>query len=525
MAYIQPNSTIEFFGDLNLSDNYDDTLYFPSVAAKDAYFTALPKLATAPTCTYTRENRGYVRVEIPMSTLIGANYMRFKNTSFENKWWYAFVTKVDYINNQTTEIQFEIDTIMSWMGTFTLHECYIERQHTLRDGIGNNICEEGLPTGEYIVQSHEKKTFGGPIRPVMVYLPAGSTSVNGSFIGNVYQGFNVEKFDSVESLNLALTELLQQNQLDNVVSIYSCYEEIANSKNNTVEYTVGKPYSSLNGYVPRNKKLFCYPYNYLLVDNSQGEQAEFMYEYFNTLPDNTSSGDCKFEVRWLVGGNCELRLCPEDYKGSNGRLLAERLGISNFPVGSWSSNAYEGYLAQKNAYLEHDINLHGLGAIGTAASGAVTGAMAGGGLGALAGAGIGLIAGLGASVASDVFGNMMENKYKPTTPMKVKGDKAINSVFADNDMTFHFYKMCITKNYAMMLDSYFDMFGYAVKQHGVPNMNARPNWTFVKTIGCSVGGNIPADDASKIEDIFNRGIRFWKNHNNIGNYSLNNAPA
>ena len=76
-----------------------------------------------------------------------------------------------------------------------------------------------------------------------------------------------------------------------------------------------------------------------------------------------------------------------------------------------------------------------------------------------------------------------------------------------------------------MLDSYFDMFGYAVKQHGVPNMNARPNWTFVKTIGCSVGGNIPADDASKIEDIFNRGIRFWKNHNNIGNYSLNNAPA
>ena len=90
MAYIQPNITIEFFGDLNLSDNYDDTIYFPSVAAKDAYFTALPKLATAPTCSYTRENRGFVRVEIPMSTLIGANYMRFKNTSFENPLSFVF---------------------------------------------------------------------------------------------------------------------------------------------------------------------------------------------------------------------------------------------------------------------------------------------------------------------------------------------------------------------------------------------------------------------------------------------------
>ena len=57
-------------------------------------------------------------------------------------------------------------------------------------------------------------------------------------------------------------------------------------------------------------------------------------------------------------------------------------------------------------------------------------------------------------------------------------------------------------------------------------MNARPYWTYVKTVGCSVSGNIPADDASTIEKIFNAGIRFWKAHTNIGKYSLlNNAPA
>ena len=56
-------------------------------------------------------------------------------------------------------------------------------------------------------------------------------------------------------------------------------------------------------------------------------------------------------------------------------------------------------------------------------------------------------------------------------------------------------------------------------------MNARPYWTYVKTLGCSVDGAIPADDASAIENIFNKGVRFWKNHNNIGNYSLDNSPV
>ena len=91
---------------------------------------------------------------------------------------------------------------------------------------------------------------------------------------------------------------------------------------------------------------------------------------------------------------------------------------------------------------------------------------------------------------------------------------------------FYFYQVCITKNYAMMIDHYFDMFGYAVRQHGVPNMNARPHYTYVKTMGCIVEGEIPADDCKAIEDIFDKGVRFWKNHNNIGNYStLDNRPT
>lgn len=552
MAYIQPNSTIEFFSDLNLSDNYQNTLYFASENAKDTYFGNITPIARVATCTYTRENRGYVRVEVPMSTLIGATYMRFKNTSFENKWFYAFVNKVDYVNNNTTEVKFSIDTMMTWMGTFTLNECYIERQHTLNDGIGNNIASEGLSIGEYVTEANIPYSMGVS-RIVMVYIEDGQTITRGHMLGGIYSGYNVAVFSNASELNNALHGIMEKNLIDNVIAIYMCYSNITNSLaldsgvatgggqgGETV--TLQKPYSSLNGYVPRNKKLFCYPYKYLVIDNSEGDQKEFYYEYFNTLPDATSSGNAEFLVNWVIGAKCEVSVSPKNYKGYEYTDYTNKIGMTHFPMCAWGSDTYMAYLAEKNAYLEHDMHRSSVKPV---VNGAINGARIGGaigaGLGTTVAPGIGSINGLvgGAMTGATLGGwsakykndaiaiaeNLVDNNVRPMSPDISHGDQTVDLMFSNAQKTFRFIEKCITKNYAMMLDSYFDMFGYAVKQHAVPNMNARPNWTFVKTIGCSVGGNIPADDAAIIESIFDNGVRFWKNHNNIGNYSLNNAPA
>lgn len=532
MAYIQPNSIIEFFGDLSLSPNYENTLYFPNEAAKDSYFSGLTKLGTVSNCTYSRENRGYVRVELPMSRLIGATYMRFKNTSFENKWFYAFVTKVDYVNNLTTEVQFQIDKIMTWMGTFTLNEAYIERQHTLNDGIGNNIAEEGLSIGEYVIEDKELVTFG-TARIVMVYIENSTDVSDGKMVGGVYSPYKVAIFrpDQINALNELLARLVGKNLESNVVSLYMCYSDMTNSVvdddgTGSDEIVVTKPYNSLNGYVPRNKKLFCYPYKFMEIDNMEGDKHEYYYEYFNTLPDVTSIGDCNFYMYWVINAKCEILLAPRNYKGNiqTGKnvLYNERIGMGHFPQCAFATDTYAAYLAQKNAYLPQDtakavVSGAATGAGAGAAAGVFGGSIIGGGL-------IGGIAGATGGAVKTIGENLIENKIRPTTPETVSGDVTIDALFSASQKAFVIMKKCITKNYAMMLDSYFDMFGYAVKQHGIPNMNARPNWTFVKTIGCSVGGNIPADDARDIESIFDNGIRFWKNHNNIGNYSLNNAP-
>ena len=66
------------------------------------------------------------------------------------------------------------------------------------------------------------------------------------------------------------------------------------------------------------------------------------------------------------------------------------------------------------------------------------------------------------------------------------------------------------------------MYGYAVNEIKVPNIHQRPQWNFVKTEGCVVTGNVPNAIRTTIEQIFDSGVRFWNNGDNIGKYYLAN---
>ena len=83
--------------------------------------------------------------------------------------------------------------------------------------------------------------------------------------------------------------------------------------------------------------------------------------------------------------------------------------------------------------------------------------------------------------------------------------------------------MQVSAEYAKVIDDYFDMYGYATRSVKVPNRSARPHWNYVKTNGCVLSGNAPADDVRKICSIYDDGITFWKNPSEVGNYSLDNS--
>ena len=117
--YIEPNTNIRILKNVPLDNTYDHTIYFSDESSQIAYFQGLQKYNLA-NYTYQRVNRGVARVGIKSDLLYDCNYIMFQNTNFGSKWFYAFITSVEYLNNETSEIRFEIDDIQTWFFEYQL---------------------------------------------------------------------------------------------------------------------------------------------------------------------------------------------------------------------------------------------------------------------------------------------------------------------------------------------------------------------------------------------------------------------
>ena len=111
--HIEPGTNIKILKDCPLDTTYDHTIYFADKASQTNYFVGLTKY-TLTNYTYQRVKRGVARVGIKADNLYDCNYMMFQNTNYGNKWFYAFIKSVEYVNNETSEITFEIDVMQTW---------------------------------------------------------------------------------------------------------------------------------------------------------------------------------------------------------------------------------------------------------------------------------------------------------------------------------------------------------------------------------------------------------------------------
>lgn len=70
------------------------------------------------------------------------------------------------------------------------------------------------------------------------------------------------------------------------------------------------------------------------------------------------------------------------------------------------------------------------------------------------------------------------------------------------------------------------MYGYAVRKIKLPNLHTRQSFNYIKTTGCLITGQMPADDKLTIQRIYDNGITFWHTTlANVGNYSLDNGSV
>lgn len=509
--YIEPNTNIRILKNVPLDNTYKHTITFASSHAQSDYFKSKTK-HTLSNLTYQRVKRGYARVNIKAESLYDCNYMMFQNSSFGTKWFYAFITSVEYVNNEVSEIQFEIDVMQTWKFDYELRECFVVREHANSDEIGENLVPENLELGEYVSAGMEASDYLKDYSLIILAtFDKDMNDATGTLYGGIYGGLCFNEFplrysdvsvdengdmvvgSDLEAINSFIDRVVGAAKQDGIVSIYMMPSAFVSPPSNdpkSYSIEIRKHYTDFKGYTPRNNKLYTYPYNFLYVSNLEGTYAVYPYEYF-------VDDVCKFRMVGDCSADPSVIIIPNNYKG----LLAnldEKLTIKGFPQCSWNTDTFKAYLAQASA-----------SGIGTVASALVKGAM-------------NPAWGITSAVSSvaDIVGQAVAHSVQPN---QAHGSPGNSAMVAFKQKNFAFTWKHIRAEFAKIIDEYFDVYGYATHRVKIPNVTGRPYWNYVETRDCVITGSIPADDMRKICGIFNSGVTFWHNGGNIGNYSLDNT--
>lgn len=535
--YVEPNTNIRILRQAPVDPEYRNTLLFQTDAQQRSYFMGLTKYNLA-NYTYQRVQKGVCRVGIIAENLYDCNYMMFQNNAFGDKWFYAFIDNVEYINNTTSEIRFTIDVLQTWRHflDWEFNSVFVEREHSATDIIGENITPESIETGEYVFNDYTNlKISDGSVLSEYAIVVAIVEVVGegeeqhpvaqGQLYDGIYGGAKLYAYSAdetgVQLVNDKIDEYVEAP--DSILCMYMCPAILLGSDINSgdpINYGSGGTSNSvhldgilgsetLDGYLPKNKKLYTYPYNFLHIDNANGEDLALRYEFFNDLkPEAVLYGCITQPIQVVLKPSGYKGLRRFDELGGHQVLQTESLTLQNYPMCSWNVDAWEAWVAQNSIPTMLGLISRGVGIGAMASSKKVPYA---GIISGTVGATAGLLSEMyGASIRADIS----------------KGNFSCgNANFSRKFHQFYGGRCSITHQVARIIDDYFTKFGYATNLVKTPNLFTRPNWNYIKTSGCTIVGAIPSDDEKKICEIFDNGITCWHNPNTFGDYSQNNSPA
>lgn len=496
-----------------LKNDYKNQLTFSNANAQLTYFNSVIQ-HTFDNYTYIKKDN-VVQVGKNIDEIIDCNYLFYKNTGFTNKYYFCFITNMEYVNENCTRITFETDCYQTWLFQIQYKQSFVEREHVNDDTIGLHTVPENLETGEYIVNSSDYYNGLDNLKYVIQCTEWSTSDENkplATNFGGVYMAGGAYVCNTINEVVNILQAFANRGKSDAVYNLYMIPESMITNTNESLQYsgqsspntdtkTITKV-NTINGYTPINKKLLTFPFNYMLISNNNGSSNILHYERF-------SGNTCNFTIKGVptVGGS--IKIIPTNYDNN---LNSEEEGLiaGKLPTLNWSDDEYTNWLTQNSVNIGLGIASSGLTIVGG------IGMMATGG-GAVAGAGAVVS---GAMSIANELGAVYQHSLQPNS---AKGNVNAGDInVCDHKNGFYFYKMSIKEEYAKIIDNYFSMFGYKINRVKVPNITGRSNWNYVKTINCNFDGNIPQTDLNIIRTMFNNGTTLWHNPSTIYNYSNSN---
>lgn len=544
MAVIAPNSEIYLIKCPLELDN-ENQLSFANATAQHNYFNGLPKLSLT-NATFQRKD-GTIRWPGSMEDILEYNYCMYRNKSHGNKWFYAFIEEMTYVSDNMTSIKISTDVWQTWQFDITWKASFVEREHVVDDTFGAHTLEEGIPTGEYIVNAFDEYGVTNPTSFGIIMqvsdLPAEIWRSSMANRERVYGGLPsgcielLFSFSDVQTLYLNLTEAIKWfddlGKGEAIVAMYVVPKSVFNNPQGVAfesddqkhafecyiipptnsAYRIGTHNwtrnSTLDTYSPHNNKVLCYPYNYLMISNNGGSDIVYRWEDF-------SSSNASFTLDMIINQGCDMKLRPSNYKRTNlSGGYAYAMTGQKLPVLSWNSDYYLNWQAKNgmNAVVtsaeqfRRDLNTED--PEGWASY-----------FGKLIGGTFDFVASGFRTITNSLSG---ANRDAKLTPDEEKGNSNTGDInFTLGKTCFSGYKMSVRRETAIMIDQYFDRYGYKVNINKIPALSSRTNWNYVKTVGCNIIGDIPQGDMQQIKSMFNNGVTIWHNASTYLDYSQSN---
>lgn len=577
MIEIIPRTTITLLFNVPLTNEYINTYHFNNLTEQTQFFNTKFEKIQLDEQSYQRKERGWLRINEPYRNVYNANYMYFINIDtrdvshpheiYERKMCYAFITDVVYINDAVTEIQYEIDVLQTYMFDWEFEDVHIERESTLSDNVGEHLIDEGLPIGDYVDAHEYYMQFNGLGLGVTKYVVAATVNrayedtTDGAEItsayGRIVSGCKLINFSDLYGDGGLLRWLnnLPGEKQGAILAIFLCPEAIINANLSDFSDTTLHGYVTRyqdvigegdNAYTPKNKKLLSSPYNNLLIKSSSGESVVFDYSKLLSEYDNYTGARIPFSLYNIYTFPVQGILLPSKrYKGDASPITLG-LPLPQLPSCTWSNDTFKAWAALNTGYVATSMASSvidaGVRVAGTIAAAHLSGPM---------------------PIPTHILS--ADAPHKPLTLMETKqqanqrnmqnlreafshsqgsilGDiqNIANNIFAIRNAriapdsfngtainqlsaAYGYYgytatQHCIRPDYARRIDQFFTMFGYKVDRIGKPSLKNRDRFTYIKTSNMSLHGTIPQHYVNIICNVFNAGIRWWDNTQNIGTY-------
>lgn len=528
--------------DTPLESDYRNTLWFPNREVQTSYFLGRT-IKTYDNFQYIKKNNTIV-VDGEVDLLYNCNYIMYQNNNFTNKWFYAFIDRIEWASNSSVRLYVSTDVIQTWFFDITYYDSYVDRCHSDTDVAGDNIVPEdfsvGNPGGYQVAGSTDLAPDGIALFATSTYAGESRT---GSVNSGIYSGgqnlvdFHIDN----PGVGSILDSYVKNGTATAVIKLQQYPYKL---KNGPMTVSFSKYPSSISGYTPKNNKMLSSAFVTCFM-SMYGQETDFNPVFITDSKvnikisaDQTSGTISAFVENYSDGSISTISMfasIPEsgwsynqyknDYNlhsGSNAMYVQRSVAQRTADYVSAGTNTAASVLDTAGSIFRTGVSL--VGATGVPALGlsraleniGSTARSFGEANQALTA--LNSFAGGYDSISQDLA-TISENYNAPATG----GMSASNGYIATGKTVFSYGYKVLPRDIVERCDKFLTVYGYKQSEYRAINLHARASWTYIKTNGLNASGNFPDDDMNIIKRAFNNGIFFWVYTATYGNFGQNNA--